>query len=118
MSEQTAALDWTCDRCEVNVSWMAGTVRPEIPVGWAVQDSDVFCLNCRRELAAEAVEIGDEVPRVDHPKLRTQARIEFEIRREPDLPDSRIARACRTSTMAVRKARSRIGSYPEGDRRG
>ncbi len=110
MPDQTTALDWTCDRCDVNVSWMAGTIRPEIPTGWAVESSEVYCLNCRRELAAESVEIGDEVPRGDHPKLRTQARIEFEIRREPDLPDSRIARACRTSTMAVRKARTRIGA--------
>ena len=111
MPEQTAALDWTCNRCDVNVSWMAGSVRPEIPVGWAVESSEVFCLNCRRELAAESVEIGEEVPRVDHPRIRTQARIEFEINRDPELPDSRIARACRTSTMAVRKARQRMGVY-------
>ena len=109
MPEQTAALAWTCDRCDVNVSWMEGTTRPEIPTGWVEANSDVFCLNCRRELAAEAVVIGDDVPRADHPKLRTQARIEFEIGRDPEVPDSRIARACRTSTMAVRKARERIG---------
>ena len=106
---EAAAMGHTCGRCEVTASWMAGVVRPELPKGWVVEGAETFCLNCRRERAAEAVEVGEDIPAAELTKLRSQARIEFEIRRDPTLPDNRIARACRTSTMAVRKARVRIG---------
>ena len=109
---ETAALTHTCGRCEVTASWAPGTDRPALPIGWILEDGDRFCLSCRRERAAEAVVIGDDVPAAEIPKLRSAARIEFEIKREPDLPDSRIAKACRTSTMTVRKARARIGLPP------
>jgi hypothetical protein len=109
LPEQTAAIDWTCERCEVTASWMAGTARPELPKGWVVEESEVYCLNCRRERASENVEIAEDVPAAERQKLRSQARIEFEIRREPELPDNRIAKACHTSPIAVRKARLRIG---------
>jgi hypothetical protein len=79
-----------------------------LPTGWIVESSETYCLNCRRERAAEAVSFGEDVPAADRPRLRTQARIEFEIRRDPAVPDSRIAKACRTSTMAVRKARAKM----------
>lgn len=108
MTEATAS-GHTCDRCEVTASWMPGHAAPDLPKGWVVENSEMFCLNCRRERAAEAVEREDGVPAAELTKLRSQAKIEFEIRRDPTLPDNRIARACRTSTMAVRKARARIG---------
>jgi hypothetical protein len=108
MPEATAT-GHTCGRCEVTASWMPGVTRPELPKGWIVEETETFCLNCRRERAAEAVEPEDGTPAAELTKLRSQAKIEFEIRRDPDLPDNRIARACRTSTMAVRKARARIG---------
>jgi hypothetical protein len=112
MAEATVLAN-TCARCEVTSSWMPGT-GPEtgLPVGWVTEGPETFCLNCRRERAAEAVEIDDNVPAADKTKLRSQARIEFEIRRDPAVPDNRIAKACRTSTMAVRKARVRIGVPP------
>ena len=109
MTEPTVVAN-TCVRCEVTSSWMPGT-GPEtgLPVGWVIEGAETFCLNCRRERAAEAVEPEEGIPAAELTKLRTQARIEFEILRDPTLPDNRIARACRTSTMAVRKARTRIG---------
>jgi hypothetical protein len=88
---------------------MPGTLRPDLPTGWIVEGAECFCLNCRRERAAEAVDVNEEIPAAERTKLRSQAKIEFEIRRDPEMPDNRIARACRTSTMAVRKARVRIG---------
>ncbi|MGH2922502.1 MAG: hypothetical protein ACRDKH_00530 [Solirubrobacterales bacterium] len=106
---EAAATGHTCGRCEVTASWMDGVSRPEPPSGWVVEGSEVFCLNCRRERAAESIEVDEDVPAAERTKLRSQARIEFEIRRDPTLPDNRIAKSCRTSTMAVRKARVRIG---------
>ena len=109
VSEQTEVIDWTCGRCQVTASFMAGTVRPALPKGWIAEDDEVYCLFCRRERAAEALDISDEVPTAERTKMRSHARIEFEIRREPETPDNRIAKACRTSVVAVRKARARIG---------
>lgn len=111
MSEQTAALDWTCGRCLVTASWMAGTIRPDLPKGWVSEEEEVYCLNCRRERAAEAglPESSEEMPAAERQKIRSHARVEFEIKRDPDSPDNRIAKACRTSVVAVRKARVRIG---------
>lgn len=116
MAEAATALTHTCGRCEVTASWMPGTDRPAIPIGWVLEGSDIYCLNCRRERAAESVDFAEEVPAAERSKLRSQARIEFEIKREPEVPDSRIAKACRTSTMAVRKARQRIGVPPPPQR--
>ena len=116
MAEAAAALKHTCGRCEVTASWMPGTDRPDLPVGWVLEDGEAFCLGCRRERAAEAIDIDEEIPAAERTKMRSHARIEFEIRREPDLPDNRIAKACRTSTMAVRKARQRIGVPPPPQR--
>lgn len=105
-----AATDWTCGRCEVTASWMPGTERPEVPLNWAVEGDEIFCLGCRREIAAEAgVEGMEEASLEDRRKLRSHARIEFEISREPDTPDNRIAKACHTSVIAVRRARERMG---------
>jgi hypothetical protein len=113
MPEATTVPGNTCARCEVTSSYMPGTTpQPGLPVGWVTEKSETFCLNCRRERAAEAVEVDEDVPAAERSKLRSQARIEFEIRRDPELPDNRIAKACRTSTMAVRKARVRIGVPP------
>jgi len=108
-AEHTPALDWTCGRCEVTASWMAGTTAPDLPGGWAVDGSEFFCLNCRRERAAESVEIPEDTPAAERSKMRARAKVEFEILRDPDRPDNKIAKACRTSPIAIRKARQRIG---------
>jgi hypothetical protein len=109
MADQATALDHTCERCEVTASWMPGTLRPELPTGWTIEGADVYCLNCRRERAAEAADVDEETPAAERTRVRSHARIEFEIRRDPELPDNRVAKVCRTSTMAVRKVRAKIG---------
>ncbi|MDP9228987.1 MAG: hypothetical protein M3M99_08000 [Actinomycetota bacterium] len=93
---------------------MAGTVRPDLPANWETQGEEVFCLNCRRELAAEEGIVGlrEDAPAEERRKLRSRARIEFEIQRDPDRPDNRIAKACSTSIPAVRKARAGLGVAP------
>jgi hypothetical protein len=111
MPEQLAKMDWTCGRCEVTASWMAGTERPELPANWSLIDGEPLCLGCRRERAAEtALEaLDDGAPALERQQSQSHARIEFEIQRDPDRPDNRIAKSCRTSVIAVRKARERLG---------
>jgi len=104
-------MEWTCGRCEVTASWAAGTDRPELPLNWVTQGKEVYCLGCRRELAAEEGIAGldEESSAEERRKLRSHARIEFEISREPDRADNRIAKSCHTSIATVRKARERLG---------
>src|SRR5919106_1051568 len=85
VSDQAAAQAHTCGRCEVTASWMPGTLRPDLPTGWIVEGAECFCLNCRRERAAEAVDVNEEIPAAERTKLRSQAKIEFEIRRDPEM---------------------------------
>lgn len=102
---------WTCEGCNLAVSWMEGVEAPAMPASWVVVGDNLYCLHCRRDRAGEAavVELAEDAPPADRERARTQARIEFEIGRDPGRPDNRIAKACRTSTLAVRKARSRMG---------
>ncbi|HEX2360314.1 MAG TPA: hypothetical protein VHH72_10925 [Solirubrobacterales bacterium] len=111
----TAALGYTCNRCEMRISWMPDVQAPELPSTWSEEGDEIYCLNCRRERAGEAgvAEMPEDTPADERQRRRTHARIEFEIRRDPERPDNRIAKACRTSAMAVRKARNRIG-VPRG----
>src|SRR4249919_2451199 len=96
------AVDWTCARCEVNVSWMPDAERPELPATWIKDGDDLYCLACRRERAGEAALVGlDEESAEARRKAETRARIDFEMNRRPDLQDSRIAKACHTSIKAV-----------------
>jgi hypothetical protein len=106
------ALDWTCARCEMTVSFAPEVKRPRLPSTWAREGGLLYCLSCRREMAGEAglVGIDEDTPNQKRLQLRSQARIEFEINRDPERPDNQIAKACRTSTVAVRKARARLGT--------
>ena len=110
MSE-TATADWTCARCQVTVSWMAEVERPELPATWAQEGGELYCLSCRREMAGEAgvAKAPKDASSAERQKIESQARIEFEIKRRPESEDNRIAKACRTSVVAVRKARARLG---------
>jgi hypothetical protein len=58
--------------------------------------------------------IDEDTPNEKRLQLRSQARIEFEINRDPTRPDNQIAKACRTSTLAIRKARARLGVESPG----
>jgi len=114
MSPGTAT-SWTCDGCAVSVSRIDGESAP-LPAGWESSVEGRFCLACSRTRAAEAA--LDSAPRDstrdERVKLRRVALIEFEVRRVPELPDSAIARACRSSAAAVAATRRRIGA-PEPD---
>ena len=51
-------------------------------------------------------------PAAERQKLRSHARIDFEVKRDPERPDNLIAKSCHTSIIAVRKARARLGIPP------
>jgi hypothetical protein len=101
-----ATVDWTCERCHVMVSFMPGTKNPKLPSTWADVDGKLHCLGCQREFAGEAglEGLAEDAPASDRQKLRSHARIEFEVKRDPERPDNQIAKACHTSVIAVRKA--------------
>ncbi len=105
------AVDWTCARCGVTVSWMADVERPALPATWTMEDDDLYCLACRRDRAGEAALAArdDATSAQERGQIESRARIEFEMKRRPDQEDSRIAKSCRTSIKAVQQARVRLG---------
>ena len=105
------AVDWTCARCEVTVSWMADVERPALPATWISEDGELYCLSCRRERAGEAALVDvDEATSADRRgKIESRARVEFEMKRRPEQEDRRIAKSCHTSVKAVQQARVRLG---------
>lgn len=111
MTEQMATADWTCTRCEMTVSWMPDVERPELPATWTKERGELYCLACRRDMAAEAglAQAGEGLPANERQQISSRARIEFELKRRPDREDNRIAKSCSTSIAAVRKARVRLG---------
>jgi hypothetical protein len=108
MSPGTAA-SWTCDGCAVSISRIDGR-HVLLPSGWESSAEGRFCLLCSRSRAAEAAleEAPLDSTRDQRARIRRAALIEFELRRVPELPDSTIARACRSSAAAVAATRSRI----------
>ena len=112
MSRKATNDAWTCNRCEVTVRFMPDAERPsKLPASWIKDSGKLYCLACQRERAAEAVVGGlpSDAPVNEKLKLSSFARIEFELKRDPNLPDSKIAKACRTSMAAVRKGREQLG---------
>ena len=99
----------------MTVSFSPDVDRPRLPTTWAKENGELYCLACRRDMAGEAglEEIPEDAPDQTRLKVRSQARIEFEINRDPYRQDNVIAKACGTSTVAVRKARARLD--PESD---
>jgi hypothetical protein len=110
-TREGGAATWTCTRCEMTVSFSPEVKRPRLPETWVRQNGDLYCLSCRRDLAADAGLEGmdDDIPSQQRLQIRSHARIEFEIKRDPERPDSLIAKSCGTSTFSVRKARARLG---------
>ena len=108
------AVDWTCARCEMTVSFSPEVERPRLPATWAREDGLLYCLSCRREMAGEAglEGVDEDTPGAKRIQISSQARITFEINRDPERPDNQIAKVCRTSTVAVRKARARLDVEP------
>ena len=103
------AAKWICDGCGVSVSRIDGE-RATLPAAWAASAAGCFCLQCRRDRAADAAldSAAADSPVDVRAKLRRAALIEFEVRRAPDRADRRIAEACRSSAAAVAKARERL----------
>jgi hypothetical protein len=93
---------------------MSGVTEPDFPVGWTDEGGVVYCLGCRREVAGEvsAAGVPDDAGIDEERKANSVGRIEFEMTRDPDQGDTRIARSCRTSVTAVRQVRERLGVYP------
>ena len=56
--------------------------------------------------------VDEDTPGDKRLRIRSQARIVFEINRDPERSDNQIAKACSTSSVAVRKARARLGLEP------
>jgi hypothetical protein len=103
---------WTCARCDVTATRMAGHECPGAPANWIEDGDEAFCLGCRRALAGEAGLIG--VPlntsTARRAQIRKMALIDFEVERDPSRSNGEIARAIRTSVVAVHKARERVGA--------
>lgn len=80
------------------------TRRPE---SWTESHGGDFCLGCSRAMAADAAldaAAASSSPE-ERSRIRRLALIAFEIERNPESPDRKIAQACRTSTAAVAAAR-------------
>jgi hypothetical protein len=86
-----------------------------LPNTWIEEGDELYCLSCRRDMAGEAGLEGldEDMPSQKRLQIRSHARIEFEIKRDPSREDNKIAKACSTSTFAVRKARARLGMEPK-----
>src|SRR5262249_62160255 len=110
----SANAEWTCTRCLMTASWMPGAQQQGMPSGWVEHEGSIFCTYCRRERAAEAAMAvaPDGATLDDRRELGVLGRIEFEIDRDPNRADTRIARACASSVAAVKRVRERMGAYP------
>jgi hypothetical protein len=99
----------------MTVSFAPDVESPRLPSTWVEEDGELYCLACRRDMAGEAGLDGvdEDAPNQTRLQLRSHARIEFEIKRDPSREDNRIAKAVGTSTFAVRKARARLGMGPD-----
>ena len=107
-STASTAKKWTCENCGVSVSQVGGE-RVELPKTWDSSEDGTYCLNCRRERAAqEALDAAPDSPLEERAKLRRAALIEFEVRRRPGHGNGEIAKACRSSVAAVVAARKRL----------
>src|SRR5262249_42750963 len=106
--------EWTCSRCLMTARFMPGAARVGLPTGWADDDGALYCIACRRDRAAEAAmnltPVGTSLG--DRRRAGLLGRIEFEVERDPNRADTRIARACESSVAAVKRVRERMGAYP------
>jgi hypothetical protein len=85
-----------------------------LPPNWDALNGITYCLSCLRKLAGEAKAeaLPEEGSSADRVRANSEGRIEFELGRDPDRCDTRIARASRTSVILVRQVRERLGVYP------
>jgi hypothetical protein len=81
---------------------------------WEALNGIHYCLGCRRQLAGEtrAATLALEDSPAERLRADAEGRVEFELSRNPDRCDTRIARACGTNVVVVRQVRERLGAYP------
>jgi hypothetical protein len=87
-------------------TWTNGLGEGSTPPNWVEDDGRHYCLACRRERAIDiALEEAGEIGIEARAKLRSEAVVKFEIARDPERTEGEIAKAARTSILAVRNAR-------------
>jgi hypothetical protein len=93
-------------------TWINGLGEGSAPPNWDIEDgSHHYCLACRRERAIEiALEEAGDVGIEARAKLRSKAVVKFEIARDPERTEGEIAKAARTSILAVRNARKEMAA--------
>jgi hypothetical protein len=99
----------------MTATFMPGVVDPSgLPPNWDTLNGINYCLSCLRKLAGEAAAaaLSDQDSPADHHRANAEGRIEFEMSRDPDRCDTRIARATGTNVVLVRQVRERLGAYP------
>jgi hypothetical protein len=98
----------------MTVRFMPGAVDLEgLPADWEQLNGIAYCLSCRRKLAGEAKASSLlEAEPAERLRADAEGRIEFELSRDPDRCDTRIARASGTNVFLVRQVRERLGAYP------
>jgi hypothetical protein len=95
----------------MTVGWMEGHEVPKLPAHWVKSKNRLYCLSCRRELAAEAVveKLPEETSVTKRAQMMTEARLDFEVTRAPERGDAEIAKSCKSTVASVKKARERLG---------
>jgi hypothetical protein len=92
-------------------TWTNGLDEGSAPPNWVLEDDRHYCLACRRERAIEtALEEAGDVGIEARAKLRSRAVVRFEIARDPERTEGEIAKAARTSILAVRNARKEMAA--------
>jgi hypothetical protein len=107
--------EWTCARCGMTVRFLPAVAGLSgLPPSWDHVNGIAYCLRCRRELAGEAkaAALTDGESPAERLRATAEGRIEFELGRDPDRCDTRIARACGANVLMVRQVRERLGAYP------
>jgi hypothetical protein len=105
------AKTWTCDRCDVTIQWMPEhQANAGLPAHWSKDGDELHCLGCRRDIAGDLAlaELEEKTPLAERVKVRNRARVVFEIERDPERPNAKIANSCHTSSAAVQKTRERM----------
>jgi hypothetical protein len=84
------------------------------PASWEELNGVAYCLGCRRKLAGDAKvkTLTDESSPGERQRAHAEGRLEFELHRDPDRCDTRVARASSTNVILVRQVRDRLGAYP------
>jgi hypothetical protein len=95
----------------MTVQWMPGHEAPKLPAHWSKSKGRLYCLACRRELAAEqsVAKLPESTTVTKRAQLMTEARLDFEVTRAPERGDAEIAKSCKSTVASVKKARERLG---------